>query len=170
MIHVGLDLHHKNSYIRAMDDDGVLYAGKRIYHSDIMELWQYLAQFGKQKKRVVFEATANARWMERLLKEDPTIEPVAVTPHKVRIIAETVAKTDKIDATVLTSLSKMDALPRAWLPDEEVEDLRELTRHRAVLVQLRTRAKNRINGVLIRRVMLRPYGDIKDVFFLLLSG
>lgn len=160
MIHIGLDLHHKNSYVRAMDDDGVLYPGQRIYHSNLEELKQYLNQFGRMNKRVVFEATANARWMQRLLRDDSTVEAVAVTPHKVRIIAETVAKTDKIDATVLASLSKMDALPRAWLPDEQVEELRELTRHRAVLVQLRTRAKNRVNGVLIRRGLLRPYGDI----------
>jgi len=163
MIHIGIDLHHKNSYIRAMDDDGVLYAGKRIQHSNIEELWQYMEQFGEQKKRVVFEATANARWLERLLRKDPTIEPVAVTPHKVRIIAETVAKTDKIDATVLALLSKMDALPRAWLPDEEVEDLREITRHRAALVVLRTRAKNRVNAALVRRGILRPHGDIFGV-------
>ena len=117
--------------------------------------------FGSEKKRVVFEPTANARWLKRwLLERDRLIEVVAVTPHKVRIIADTVAKTDKIDATVLAQLSKMDALPAAWLPDEAVEDLRELVRHRAALVRLRTRAKNWINGVLVRRGRLRPYGDI----------
>ena len=55
-------------------------------------------QFGDEPKRVVFKATANALLMDRLLREDPTIESAPVTPHKVRIIAETVAKTDKIDA------------------------------------------------------------------------
>ena len=54
----------------------------------------------------------------------------------------------------------MDALPRAWLPDEQVEDLRELTRHRLALVRLRTRAKNQVNGVLVRRGILRPFGNI----------
>lgn len=160
MIHVGIDLHHKNSYIRAIDDDGVLYPGLRVYHTDIEQLWQYLGQFKDQEKRVVFEATANARWLKRVLQQDATITSVAVTPHKVRIIAETVAKTDKIDATVLASLSRMDALPVAWLPDEQVEQLRELTRYRASLVQLRTRAKNRVNGVLVRQGLVRPYGNI----------
>lgn len=163
MIHIGIDLHHKNSYVRAMDDQGQVFPGLRVYHTDIEKLWQYLGQFGGELKRVVFEATANARWMERLLKADKTIEPVAVTPHKVRIIAETVAKTDKIDATVLASLSKLDALPRAWLPDEQVEQLRELIRHRASLVFLRTRAKNKINGVLVRLGIVRPYADIFGV-------
>jgi transposase len=160
MVHIGLDLHHHNSYVKALTDDGRVIEGRRIYHSNIDELWQYLGQFGSEKKRVVFEATANARWMERLLKADPTVEPVAVTPHKIRIIAETVAKTDQIDAGVLAELSRLDALPRAWLPDETVEELRELTRHRAALVRLRTRAKNQVNGVLVRLGILRPYQDI----------
>jgi len=163
MIHVGIDLHHKNSYIRAITDDGEIINGQRIYHTEIEKLWQYLSQFGEEEKRVVFEATANARWMYRMLKKDPTIEPVAVTPHKVRIIAETVAKTDKIDAYVLASLSKMDALPVAWLPDQEVEELRELTRYRATVVHLRTRAKNSINGILVRLGIVRPYGNIFGV-------
>lgn len=160
MIHIGMDLHHRNSYVAAMTDDAELVGGQRIYHDRLEELWQYLGRFGDQPKRVVFEATANSRWMARLLRDDPTVEPVAVTPHKVRIIAETVAKTDKIDATVLATLSKINMLPRSWLPDEEVEDLRELTRYRAALVVLRTRAKNRVNGSLVRRGLVRPYQNI----------
>lgn len=121
---------------------------------------EYLAQFGAEPIRAVFEATANARWLARWLGRFGQVEAVAVTPHKVRIIAETVAKTDKIDAGVLAWLSQMDALPRSWLPDEAVEELREMTRHRAVLVRLRTRARNCINAVLVRRGICRPLGDI----------
>lgn len=163
MIHVGLDVHHMNSVVRAMTEDGELFPARRIHHDDLDALWQYLAPFGDEPKRVVFEATANARWMRRQLATDPTIRPVAVTPHKVRIIADTVAKTDKIDATVLANLSRMDALPEAWLPDGEVEELRELTRHRTDLVRQRTFAKNQINAVLVRHGLLRPYKDIFGV-------
>ena len=92
MIHVGLDLHHNRSYIRAMTDDGHFLPGRWIYHSEIETLWQYLGQFGQEKKRVVFEVISNSRWMYRLLGQDPSVDPAAVTPHKVRIIAETVAQ------------------------------------------------------------------------------
>ncbi|MGB8248612.1 MAG: IS110 family transposase [Chlorobium sp.] len=163
MIHIGLDLHTKNSYVRAMREDGSLLAGRRVYHSDIAELWQYLGQFGSEAKRVVFEATGNSRWMYRLLRQDATIEAVAVTPHKVRIIADTVAKTDKIDATVLATLSRINMLPRSYLPDEELEELRELTRHRAGLVRVRTLAKNKVTGALVRSGVLRPYNDVFGV-------
>ncbi len=160
MVHVGMDLHHRNSYVVAITQDGRKLPGRRIYHDRIEELWQYLGQFGDQPKRVVFEAISNSRWMYRLLKADPTIEPVAVTPHKVRIIAETVAKTDKIDAGVLALLSKLDTLPRSWLPDEQLEQLREMTRYRAALVRIRRRAKCLVNSVLARGGLIRPYQDI----------
>ena len=160
MIHIGLDLHTKNSYVRAMREDGSLLAGRRIYHNDTAALWQYLGQLGSEPKRVVFEATGNSRWMHRLLSQDSTLEAVAVTPHKVRIIADTVAKTDKIDATVLATLSRINLLPRAYLPDAALEELREVTRHRAGLVRIRTLAKNKVTSALVRRGLLRPYGDV----------
>ena len=114
MIHIGMDLHHRNSVVRALSDDtGELFPSRRIYHDRIEELWQYLDQFGDQKIRVIFEAVSNARWMYRLLWQRPNVEPVAVTPHKVKIIAETVSKTDKIDAAKLALLSSIYMLPRA---------------------------------------------------------
>ena len=161
MIHVGMDLHHRSSVVQALSDEtGEIFASRRIHHDRIEELWQYLEQFGDQPIRVVFEAISNARWMYRLLSQRPNIEAVAVTPHKVRIISETVSKTDKIDAGKLAWLSSVDMLPRAWLPDERVERLRELTRHRNDLVRLQTQCKNQVNSVLVRLGLQRPYQDI----------
>lgn len=160
MGHVGMDLHTKTMYLRAYTDAGELLPGRKVYCNDLRPLWEYLDQFGDEPVRVVFEAVGNARWMYRLLSDRPNLEPVAVTPHKVKIVCETVAKTDKIDAEKLAWLSKVDALPRAWMPDERIEALRELVRHRARLVQGRTRAKNEINGLLVRCGLTRPYDDI----------
>jgi len=160
MIHIGMDLHHRNHVVRALSDDGELFKARRIYHDDLSRLWQYLDQFGDEKIRVVFEAVSNARWMYRLLAARPNVEPVAVTPHKVKIIAETVAKTDTIDAGKLALLSKINMLPRAWLPDERVELLRELVRHRAALVRQRALCKTQVNGVLVRCGLQRAYDDI----------
>lgn len=160
MIYVGMDLHRKNSYVAALSGDGEVFPSRRIHHDRIQELWQYLDGFGNERIRVAFESTGNARWMHRLLETHPQVEPVMVTPHKIRIIAESVAKTDKIDAEVLASLNALNVLPRAWVPDEDVEELRELTRHRAALVRRRTQAKNHVNGILVRCGLLRPYQDI----------
>jgi transposase len=156
-----MDLHHRNSMVRALSDDtGELYPARRIYHDRIEELWQYLDQFRGQKIRVVFEAISNARWMYRLLQKRPNVEPVAVTPHKVKIIAETVSKTDNIDAGKLAWLSSVNMLPLAWLPDERLERLREMARHRTSLLGIRTRCKNQVNGILVRVGLQRPYDNI----------
>jgi transposase len=161
MIHVGMDLHHRSSVVRYLSEDtGELSPARRVHHDRIEELWQYLDQFGDQRIRVVFEAISNARWMYRLLKQRDNIEPVAVTPHKVRIIAETIGKTDKIDSGKLALLSSINMLPRAWLPDERVERLRELTRHRTDLLHTQTRCKNHVTGVLVRCGLQRPYDDM----------
>jgi transposase len=161
MIHVGMDLHHRSSVVRALSDEtGELLAARRIHHDRIEELWQYLASFGDEPIRVVFEAISNARWMYRLLAQRPNVEPVAVTPQKVRIIAETIAKTDKIDAGKLALISSINMLPRAWLPDERVERLREMTRHRTALLGVQTKCKNQINGVWVRLGIQRPYNDL----------
>lgn len=160
MIHVGMDLHHRMAYVRAITDDAELLEGRKIYFNDLPRLWEYLDQFGDQPVRVVFEAISNARWMYRLLRQRPNVEPVVVTPHKVKIIAETVSKTDKIDAAKLAWLSSVNMLPKAWMPDERFEVLRELVRHRSKLVRVRTRAKNEINGVLVRCGIQRPYDNI----------
>lgn len=160
MVYIGMDLHRKNSYLTAITRDGEVIDSRRIQHDNIDELWQYLDQFGDEPIRVAFESTGNARWMYRLLASRPGVEPVMVTPHKVRIIAESVAKSDRVDAYVLALLNSFNVLPRSWVPDEEVEELRELTRHRAALVRRRTQAKNQVNGILIRCGILRPYQDI----------
>jgi transposase len=95
--------------------------------------------------------------MHRILKHAPSVKPVAVTSHKVRIIAEMVAKTDKIDAGILCLLSQINLLPRAYLPNPAVEELRELVRYRARQVGLRTRSKNLIQGLLVRTGLVAPH-------------
>jgi len=160
MVHVGMDLHHRDSTVRALTEDGELHQPCKIYHDQLEQLWQYLDQFGEERIRVVFEAISNARWMFRLLGQHPNVEPVAVTPHKVKIIAETVSKTDKIDAGKLAWLSSVNMLPRAWLPDERVERLREMTRHRTALLGTQTKCKNETNSVLVRVGVQRPYDNI----------
>jgi len=164
MIHVGMDLHRNNSLVVAIcDRTGEQFPARRIDNDRSEDLWQYLDQFGAQPIRVVLEATGNSRWMYRLLKTKHNVEPVVVVPQKIRIIAETVSKSDRVDAAALAFLSTLNALPRSWVPDEVVEELRELTRHRATLVRRRTQAKNFISGVLTRCGLRRPYADIYGV-------
>lgn len=69
---------------------------------------------------------------------------VAAYPFKVRLIAESVKKTDKIDAHTLLELYKVGYLPESYVPSKKIRDLREICRDRASLVAEGTAIKNRL--------------------------
>ena len=63
MIRAGFDAPQRNSYAKALPDEGRVLAGRRISHYDPENLWPYLGQLGTERNRSVLEATANARWI-----------------------------------------------------------------------------------------------------------
>lgn len=69
---------------------------------------------------------------------------VAAYPFKVRLIAESVKKTDRTDAHTLLELYKVGYLPESYVPTKNIRDLRELCRDRASLVSEGTAIKNRL--------------------------
>lgn len=50
----------------------------------------------------------------------------------------------------LNRLQRSGTLPTVWIPPSRLRDLRELTRTRGVLVQQRTRLKNRLTATLAK--------------------
>ena len=63
-------------------------------------------------------------------------------PAKTRAIASAKIKTDKLDAVKLAHLAE------CYIPTRETMDLRELVRHRAALVRMRTKLKNKIHSIM----------------------
>ncbi len=82
------------------------------------------------------------------------------SPPKIRIIAESTIKTDQIDAKVIADLLRTNFLPVCYVPNQETRQVRELLRHRAFLVQTRTRFKNRIHIVLDKLGIEHPFDNI----------
>jgi transposase len=77
--------------------------------------------------------------------------------RKIRIIAESVCKCDRLDAKVLGELARSNLkLPVCYMPDDEEFALREHLRARSDLVRMRTMLKNRVHAVLHRRGILAP--------------
>jgi transposase len=69
---------------------------------------------------------------------------------KVRLIAESRLKNDRIDARILADLLRVGYLPEVYIPNETVRQWRFLVRHRIQLVRDRTRLKNRVLGMINR--------------------
>jgi transposase len=86
-----------------------------------------------QKGKVAIESTTI--W-EHIYETLTTLglEVTLVNPLKIRTIAETKIKTDKIDAQILAHLLRSDFLPTSYLPLPDIRDLRDSIRQRAYLV------------------------------------
>lgn len=97
--------------------------------------------------RVVMEATGN--WPYLYECWEPLVEEVQLAhPLKTKAIASARIKTDRIDKRILAQLGLADLVPQAYIPPREVRDLRDVLRHRAFLVRLQTKVKNRIHSAL----------------------
>ena len=77
---------------------------------DIRDFFAGLGPF-----RAVVEATASYEWLVALI--EPLAEAVLLAhPGKLRVIAESVKKTDRLDAQVLAEFLARDMIPRAHRP------------------------------------------------------
>jgi transposase len=72
-------------------------------------------------------------------------------------------KTDKADATWIAELLAHGLIQPSFVPPPEISALRDLTRSRVVLVQTRTRAKNRVQGIL-QDTNIKMSSVMSDVF------
>ena len=70
---------------------------------------------GLRRFQVVVEATAAYEWFFQLI-EDRADRLVLAHPKKLRVIAESTRKSDKIDAEVLGVFLARDMVPEAWRP------------------------------------------------------
>ncbi len=78
----------------------------------------------------------------------------------VKWIAEARVKTDRHDVLRLAHLLAADLIPEVWVPPVELRELRSLMAHRRRLVQMGTRARNRLHSLLHRFNLKPPAGKI----------
>ena len=171
MINVAMDVHVRNSVVHATAGGGRVLQKGRVQNR-LSELAEFLAPVEREAVAsgedvvVTIENTTNARGMLKILETygreaglDLTAR--AVDPRKMRVIAESVCKCDRLDAAVLNELAAADLrLPVCYFPDDATFALREHLRARADLVKLRTMAKNRVHSIFHRRCILTPEGDL----------
>jgi transposase len=98
---------------------------------------------------VALEATSGWRWVWRELSvlgfEVQLAEPAQARALRGR---KRKAKNDRLDARWLALLLAKQMLPQSWIPPEEIQRLRDLTRLRQALRHDRTRWLQRLHAVL----------------------
>ena len=108
--------------------------------------------------QVVVEATASYEWFVELI-EPLARKVVLANPKKLRVIAESTKKTDKLDAQVLAEFLARDMIPEAHRPTPRVREHRTLVRHRQYLKGCATALKNKM-----RRIVGDYNADRRDLF------
>lgn len=142
---VGMDLHRRRSVLVRLDESGEVLGCDRI-GNDRDRLAAVMAQAGEHPD-VVLEATYGWYWAADLLAElGATVHlahPLGMKQWSFRRV-----KNDFVDARDLADICRMGRLPEAWIAPPQTRELRELVRHRAKLVHLRTSLRCQVHAVL----------------------
>lgn len=146
MEHCGIDLHAKSSEVAVVDEKGALVETARIPTTE-SGLRRWFG--GREPMRICIEAGGLSAWAERILR-DLGHEVVVANPARVRLIAESTLKNDKVDAETLARLVRMDVklLQPIRHRSETTQRLRAMLRARRTLVNARTACLNTTRGVL----------------------
>ncbi len=145
--YVGIDLHRRRSVIVRMTEAGERLETVRIVN-DADRLAAVLRRAGESPE-VVLEATYGWYWAADVLAEEGArvhlAHPLGVKAFEYRRV-----KNDVRDAADLADLLRMGRLPEAWIAPPATRQLREVVRHRAKLVALRSSCKAEVHAVLAK--------------------
>jgi len=147
VVYCGLDVAMVSSYLHVSDEKG-----KRLVSGPVATesgaLRQRLGRFVPEGLKVAIEAGNQTAWLHEALSEMGA-EVTVVNPTRVKLIAESRRKTDKIDAKLLCELLRLDGLPcPVHMPCRRARELRGLLAARRKLISARTKLCNVVRGVL----------------------
>jgi transposase len=153
----GLDVHRDFCEVAIVESGALRSAGRIATTPEALELF---AQSLAPTDRVALEVTGSAWEIARII--EPHVARVVVVSPADTGIRQARAKTDRLDARTLARLLAAGELDAVWSPDERTRVLRRRLARRGQLVRARTRAKNEIHAVLVRRLVGRP--PVSDLF------
>jgi transposase len=154
---VGIDLHRRRTVLVRTTEAGDVLEAVRILN-DVDSLNQVIGRAGEDPE-VVLEATYGWYWAVDALQaagaEVHLAHPLGVKAFEYRRV-----KNDFRDASDLADLLRMGRLPEAWIAPPATRELRELVRHRAKLVGLRSGCKAEVHAVLAKCGIRVPMTDL----------
>lgn len=158
--HLGIDLHKNTSFWTLLDHNRQkLYS--RNLPTSVEGMQRGIKEMGIDPKEVeaAIEPVSQWGWYGDLLaREGVTVRLVDV--YKTKLIAGTKLKNDRVDSLALAELLRSDFLPCAYRAPEKTRDMREFMRHRAFLVRLRAKVRNRVHQILWKHGVINPHSDI----------
>lgn len=147
MNYCGIDLAGVSSYAYVTDGKGKKLWARAIPTSRV-GFERLVKKFVRGGLAVAIEAGNQTAWVYEALVELGT-QVTVVNPTKVKLIAESRRKTDKVDAKILCELLRLDGLPHpVHMPSPEARSLRGLLVARRQLVAARSKLCNVVRGML----------------------
>lgn len=156
MFFVGIDLHKKTITVCVVNQARAVICRKTFLCAEPKRIRKFFAELGPFQ--AVVEATASYEWLWQLL-EPLANRLVLAHPKKLRVIAESTRKTDRLDAQVLAEFLALDMIPEAHRPTPRQRQHRALVRQRCYL---RRRAAG--TRTKIRRILADYNADRPDLF------
>jgi transposase len=156
--YVGVDLHRRRSVIVRKDATGALLETVQI-DSEAIALAEVMARAGEAPE-VVLEACYGWYWAADVLAE------CGATVHLAHPLGNNWGnrrvKNDERDAADLVDLLRLGRLAEAYIAPPGLRELRELVRHRAKLVAIRSGLKAQIHAILAKEGV--PPLPVADLF------
>lgn len=155
MYYCGIDVSIKSTHICLEDA-----RGRRIREVAVATTAEairtLLQRYRAKGLRVAIEAGGQTAWIVDVLRELGAQVHV-VHPLKVKWIAESKKKTDRVDAALLAHLLRIGGLPEpVHVPQPRSREVRHLLVARRQLVTMRTRVINVIRGLLRQQQVVLP--------------
>jgi transposase len=147
---VGADLHKKSITFCVVTRTGTkttMIQSKRILCKELDKITEFFDSLGAFQ--VTVEATIGYDWFAALAEKYAT-RVVIAHAGKLRVIAESTRKTDKIDSRILADFLALDMIPEAWRPTPRVRQHRSLLRRRCKMQSRITSIKNTLHAILTR--------------------
>ena len=120
---VGVDLHKNLIVLCVVDKARRVLDTRRLGCRETEAIAAFFAALGTFE--LVVEATASYEWFVQLI--EPFADRVILAhPAKLRVIAESTRKTDKLDARVLAEFLALDMIPPAYRPTPRQRQHRRL--------------------------------------------
>jgi len=163
MVNVGIDLHKTQFTICVRDRKGNGFAKYPTTQEGYQTFLTQAAEWQKKGEavRVGVESTGNTRYFKNRM-EEAGIGVTVINTLKMKVVNESVKKTDKHDAATIAEFLEKDMLPESQLCSRESEQLRRLLRARESLVTTEVVIKNQIHGLLTSEGMEDVKGSLQS--------
>lgn len=156
MKHAGIDLHKHSITVCVVSDQRTVLVRKTLRCEDEELIHAFFASLGEFQG--VVEATSGYRWLVGLIEPLAT-RVVLAHPKKLRVIAQSTRKSDRLDAQTLAEFLALDMIPTSYQPTPRQHDHRRLVRLRAQTVRRVSAVR-----VQVRRLLADQNADFTGLF------